>query len=129
MKIMYTNIKIIITLLFFAPAMNAVATLIEHETPFFELLKSVECNKDANEIMTCNYIIKNGPHFSIKNVGGNDTEVNILHSDKNDKYYLVLHNECLVIMPGLSHPEKYGLEHGIYVSPKTGKAYRNKQGC
>jgi hypothetical protein len=96
---------------------------------FANVLAGAECKQTTNNGLICDYKLKEGLHFSIKDAGGTDTVVGFHHSDINEKFYAVLYFNCIVVVPGNAHPRNYGKEYGAYVSPRTGRAYKSQQEC
>lgn len=96
---------------------------------FASVLAGGTCKQTANNGLICDYKLKDGPHFSIKDAGGTDTVVGLHHSDISERFYAVIYMNCIVVVPGTAHPNNYGKDYGVYVSPRSGRAYKSQQEC
>lgn len=77
----------------------------------------------------CTYKFGNVLEIGIKDVGGSDTVIGFHNSNINNELYAVMYFGCVAIVPGNAHPKNYGLDYGVFISPKTGNIYRTSSEC
>ena len=92
------------------------------------VISGTECKQDVNEELICNYRVGQNLKFSIKDAGGSDTVITFRHSDINDDYAAVMYFGCIVVIPGFA-TKNHEKDDNVYISPKNGRAYRNREEC
>ena len=90
------------------------------------------CKAASDGSLSCKYKIGNDLEFSIASVGEADAGISFLRSNFNGDYYArfgVMHG-CVIITKGMAAPARsLPLDDYVFVSPKTGKIYKNWQEC
>lgn len=99
------------------------------ESLFQRALKATNCEQVANNGRYCKYDFGRTLSIGIKDVGGKDTVVGFHNSNLKNELYAVMYFGCVVIVPGESHPQNYGPDYAVYISPKTGLVYRTQGEC
>lgn len=92
-------------------------------------IEGTKCEEIPNNGRYCTYKFEKVLEISIKDVGGSDTAIGFHNSNINNELYAVLYFGCVAIVPGHAHPNNYGLDYGVFISPKTGNIYRTSSEC
>ena len=93
------------------------------------VVKGMACKQQANGEMDCAYEVGKSLHFAIAGVGQPDAAVTFYKVDHDDDYYAgvtALHG-CVVVKPAKATADS--VANFAFVSPQTGKAYRDWQSC
>ena len=99
------------------------------EQLFTRALKASSCEQTPNNGRICSYRFEKTLEVNIKDVGGADTVVAFRLSDINKELYAVMYFGCVAVVPGIAHPQNYGKEYGVFISPNTGLVYRSIAEC
>ncbi len=92
-------------------------------------IEGTKCEEIPNNGRYCTYKFEKVLEIGIKDVGGSDTVVGFQNSNINNELYAVLYFGCVALVPGHAHPKNYGLDYGVFISPKTGNIYRTSSEC
>jgi hypothetical protein len=103
------------------------------------LINAIACRQQPSGRMDCEYSAGNGLRFAVTGVGQEDVVISVTHTDSSAEFYASvapLHG-CVVVKPlnGAEFARRAGVPVAdstalsAFVSPRTGKVYRNWQGC
>ena len=93
------------------------------------IVKGMACKQQPSGEMDCAYEVGKSLHFAIAGVGQPDAAVTFYKVDHDDDYYAgvtALHG-CVVVKPAKATADS--VANFAFVSPQTGKAYRDWQSC
>jgi hypothetical protein len=93
------------------------------------VLKGMSCKQRQGGEMDCEYEVGKSLHFAIAGVGQPDAAITFFKVDHEDDYYAgvtALHG-CVVVKPVKVTADS--VANFAFVSPQTGKAYRDWQSC
>jgi hypothetical protein len=99
------------------------------EQLFARVLDGASCKKTNSAGLVCSYAIGDALSFSISDVGGNDMEISFLRSDANAEFFAAFASGCVRVLPGRGHAKTSDPVTDVYVSPQTGRVFRNAREC
>jgi hypothetical protein len=110
-------------------AAQAVVAQSAQEQLFSKVLEGARCKKTAGTGLVCTYKIGDELSISVTDVGGSDTEVSFLRSNSDSEFFAAFYSECIVVLPGNARARTNDPVTNVYISPKSGRIYRNVQQC
>ena len=107
----------------------AASPMLASAEPLADLVAKGTSCKPANGYQDCTYKVGSGLEFSIGAVGSRVASISFLRSDARADYYArfgVSHG-CVIVTPG--EASKGAALDFAFVSPRTGKVYRDWRAC
>jgi hypothetical protein len=99
------------------------------EKLFQRTLQGSKCEQIQDNGRYCTYQFGSILEIGIKDVGGSDTVVGFHNSNIKNELYAALYFGCIAVVPGKAHPDNYGREYGVFISPTTGLVYQTSAEC
>jgi len=108
------------------------------ETSTYDIVLSGKtCRASGTRTVTCDYRVGKDLHFIIEGIGGPWTGITFIKSDYDGDFYATYGTEhgCVVVKPGRTNWKNPGCGGPgsafdyAFVSPKTGKVYRDWEPC
>jgi hypothetical protein len=134
-------VRVLFTAICFAaqPLAGQQSTLGRATSAFDALLEGMTCRQHKSGRMDCEFRVGDAIRFVVAGVGQEDVSVAFVQADSAGRYVasIVPLHGCIVVKP--THTAEAARDAGIpvsdsvatfaFVSPKTGKVYRNWQTC
>jgi len=115
----------------------APTTAVADPSTYELVLAGKKCNESSSQVISCEYKVGNGLHFTIDDIGQPDTGITFVKSSFDGDFYATygLKHGCIIVKrgpKGITSTEFMGpgsFTDYAFVSPKNGKVYRTWKEC
>ncbi len=99
------------------------------EDLFARVVLAGKCKPTTRNGQHCDYVFGRTLSFSIRDAGDGDPLVVFSYSNANEDLFAIMVSGCVAVVPGAGQPPFDDKEYGVYVSPRTGRAYASRAEC